>query len=527
MQDMDKIIYKYKFSVVMPIYNVEKYLEDSIKSVTNQTIGFRENIQLILVNDGSKDNSEQICIKYKKMFPDNIIYICQENSGVSAARNSGSKYIEGKYVNFLDSDDKWSLDAFEKVWEYFEENQEEVSFVSCRMKFFDGREDYHLLDYKFENTKIVNIIEDYNFIQLHITSSFLKSELAEKFAFDERLKFGEDAKYISEIFLETGKYSVFNETTHFYRKRLDGTSAIQNKEQSIDWYTKTVQYSYYELIEQSRKKYGKVIRYIQYLLMYDLQWRIKKVIPDILDDKTKKQYIKDIINILNLIDDDIICEQHNIHSEHKIFIFSLKYGKDIRKNLEYKNGRLYYKDNKLYNIKNNKSILKITKLNILEKDLIIEGIIKSPLEKEDFDIYIKLNEDERKTLKLLDCDDDEINKKAIIFNNNKDLNFYTYKLSIPIERLNKIRFVFRYRNNENKLKVSFGENVKLSNYDGSYCKIKDYMLEYVGRDINIKNETEMKDKNKGKGANNLGKIKANFKDNILILEKDSVRKNKT
>ena len=527
MQDMDKIIYKYKFSVVMPIYNVEKYLEDSIKSVTNQTIGFRENIQLILVNDGSKDNSEQICIKYKKMFPDNIIYICQENSGVSAARNAGSKYIEGKYVNFLDSDDKWSLDAFEKVWEYFEENQEEVSFVSCRMKFFDGREDYHLLDYKFDNTKIVNIIEDYNFIQLHITSSFLKSKLVEKFAFDERLKFGEDAKYISEIILETGKYSVFNETTHFYRKRLDGTSAIQNKEQSIDWYTKTVKYSYYELIEQSRKKYGKVIRYIQYLLMYDLQWRIKKVIPDILDDKTKKQYIKDIINILNLIDDDIICEQRNIHSEHKIFIFSLKYGKDIRKNLEYKNGRLYYKDNKLYNIKNNESILKITELNILEKDLIIEGIIKSPLEKEDFDIYIKLNEDERKTLKLLDCDDDEINKKAIIFNNNKDLNFYTYKLSIPIERLNKIRFVFRYRNNENKLKVSFGENVKLSNYDGSYCKIKDYMLEYVGRDINIKNETEMKDKNKVKGANNLGKIKVNFKDNILILEKDSVRKNKT
>lgn len=74
MQDMDKIIYKYKFSVVMPIYNVEKYLEDSIKSVTNQTIGFRENIQLILVNDGSKDNSEQICIKYKKCFQ-TILYI--------------------------------------------------------------------------------------------------------------------------------------------------------------------------------------------------------------------------------------------------------------------------------------------------------------------------------------------------------------------------------------------------------------------------------------------------------------------
>ena len=159
MQDTDKTICKYKFSVVMPIYNVEKYLDDSIKSVTNQTIGFRENIQLILVNDGSTDNSEQICIKYKRMFPDNIIYLRQENLGVSAARNAGAKYIQGKYVNFLDSDDKWSLDAFEKVWKYFEDNQDKIGLVSCRMKFFDEREDYHLLDYKFENTKIVNILE--------------------------------------------------------------------------------------------------------------------------------------------------------------------------------------------------------------------------------------------------------------------------------------------------------------------------------------------------------------------------------
>ena len=526
MQDTDKTICKYKFSVVMPIYNVEKYLDDSIKSVTNQTIGFRENIQLILVNDGSTDNSEQICIKYKRMFPDNIIYLRQENLGVSAARNAGAKYIQGKYVNFLDSDDKWSLDAFEKVWKYFEDNQDKIGLVSCRMKFFDEREDYHLLDYKFENTKIVNILEDYNFIQLHITSTFLKSELVKKFSFDERLKFGEDAKYISEIVLETGKYSVFNETTHFYRKRSDGTSAIQNKEQSIDWYTKTVQYSYYELIELSRKKYGKVIRYIQYLIMYDMQWRIKRVIPNFLDGKMKNQYIKDIKNILQIIDDNIICEQHNIHSEHKIFIFSLKYGKDIRKYLEYKNGRLYYKDNKLYNIKNNGSILKITELNIIDKTLIIEGIIKSPLEKGDFEIYVKVNKDERKTLKLLECDNEDINKKTIIFNNNKALNYYTYKFSIPIEGLDKLRFVYKYKQNENKLKIRFGEDARLSNYDGSCCKIEKYMFEYIDRNINIKNENKTEDKNNNKGANNLGRIKINFKDDLLFLEKDSVRKNK-
>ena len=56
--------YKYKFSVIIPIYNLEKYLEEAIKSILKQSIGFKENIQLILVNDGSTDNSETICLKY-------------------------------------------------------------------------------------------------------------------------------------------------------------------------------------------------------------------------------------------------------------------------------------------------------------------------------------------------------------------------------------------------------------------------------------------------------------------------------
>ena len=96
----------------MPVYNVEKYLEEAILSVINQTIGFKENIQLIIVNDGSPDNSEKIALKYEKMYPENIVYIKQKNAGVSSARNKGFEYVEGEYVNFMDSDDKWDLKAF-------------------------------------------------------------------------------------------------------------------------------------------------------------------------------------------------------------------------------------------------------------------------------------------------------------------------------------------------------------------------------------------------------------------------------
>ena len=97
---------EYKISVIIPVYNVEKYLEETIESVVNQTIGF-DNIQMILVNDGSPDNSEEICLKYKEKYPDNVVYVKQENAGVSSARNNGLKHATGKYVNFFDSDDIW------------------------------------------------------------------------------------------------------------------------------------------------------------------------------------------------------------------------------------------------------------------------------------------------------------------------------------------------------------------------------------------------------------------------------------
>ena len=81
--------YKYRFSVVIPIYNVEKYLEETIESVISQDIGFKENIQLILVNDGSPDSSEDICLRYRELYPENIVYVKQKNGGVSRARNHG------------------------------------------------------------------------------------------------------------------------------------------------------------------------------------------------------------------------------------------------------------------------------------------------------------------------------------------------------------------------------------------------------------------------------------------------------
>ena len=96
------------FSVIISIYNTGRYLDDSIGSLINQTIGY-EKIQIILINDGSTDDSEKICLKYKELYKNNIEYIKINHRGVSIARNIGLKYTKGLYINFLDSDDKWYL----------------------------------------------------------------------------------------------------------------------------------------------------------------------------------------------------------------------------------------------------------------------------------------------------------------------------------------------------------------------------------------------------------------------------------
>ena len=93
--------YKYNFSVIVPIYNLELFLDEALSSIVNQSIGFKENIELILINDGSSDNSEKICRKYLELYPDNVIYKSQENKGVSTARNVGLSLANGKYINFF------------------------------------------------------------------------------------------------------------------------------------------------------------------------------------------------------------------------------------------------------------------------------------------------------------------------------------------------------------------------------------------------------------------------------------------
>lgn len=112
-----------KLSIIIPVYNAEKFLDKCIKSVQTQTL---QDFELILVNDGSKDNSLEICEKYSQE-DERIIVFNQENSGQSKARNVGLENANGEYVAFLDSDDWVDSDYYEKLVRACEKNDADVS----------------------------------------------------------------------------------------------------------------------------------------------------------------------------------------------------------------------------------------------------------------------------------------------------------------------------------------------------------------------------------------------------------------
>ena len=122
---------QFDVSVIIPVYNCEKLIKDSVKSILNQDYNDLSKIQIILVDDGSTDNSLKVCNELKNDIKElTIDVITGPNGGVSAARNKGMDAALGKYILFLDSDDFISKNALKSLVDFFDEHFEEIDIAT-------------------------------------------------------------------------------------------------------------------------------------------------------------------------------------------------------------------------------------------------------------------------------------------------------------------------------------------------------------------------------------------------------------
>ena len=288
----------------MACYNVEDYIDEAIGSIIGQSIGFESNVELILVDDGSKDNTSNICKNYAEKYPDNIFYFYQENKGQAAARNFGLNNIHGQYVNFLDADDMLSPGTLYSVYEFFVNN--EIDLVSIPIYFFERSSGSHILNYKYHESKIIDLEKYWKFIQLSASSAFFKSKLFNNYSFDETLISSEDSIMMNKILLDNPEYGVVKNAAYMYRKRLDESSTIDSSKYFSEFYISRLKNYFINLLEYSLIKKGHVPKFIQFLFVYELQWIFVSDYKLILKNDEFKEFYEYVKYLLDNICDEVI-----------------------------------------------------------------------------------------------------------------------------------------------------------------------------------------------------------------------------
>lgn len=208
-----------KISIIVPVYNAEKYLSRCIESIMAQTF---TDFELILVNDGSVDQSAEIIDKYTQT-DQRIVAIHQKNSGVSAARNAGINAAKGKYVGFVDADDTVEFTMYQRLYEAIEHECADIAMVGWNICVSDQKELVEIFkeDSKYRVLKKEEALE-YVFCKNEramlstVWNKLIKTDFVKQIHFDAEIAYGEDTWYSYQLMMESEKIVCVNEVLYNY-----------------------------------------------------------------------------------------------------------------------------------------------------------------------------------------------------------------------------------------------------------------------------------------------------------------------
>lgn len=207
-----------KISVVMPVYNKEMYLDKTLQCILNQSY---KNFEVIIVNDGSTDNTKKICDEYAKKDSRISVYHI-ENGGVSNARNTGLKYVTGEYIQFIDADDCINEDVFKTYIEILEKDRYDIIFTSYNKVDHEDKI-LKVVDLEYRGLKYKKDILE-NFVKNQVDTGYygcvsnklIKFEIINKnsISFDKKIVLAEDLDFYIDIYRYSNKY-YFSELKSF------------------------------------------------------------------------------------------------------------------------------------------------------------------------------------------------------------------------------------------------------------------------------------------------------------------------
>ncbi len=280
-----------KVTVVIPVFNVDRFLSEAIESAINQTY---KNIEIILVDDGSTDNSGKICEDYAKR-DDRIIVIHKQNGGLSTARNAALDVYTGKYIMFLDSDDFLELDAVEKMHaEIVRKNADYVigNYINATEEGQQWENPVFSLE-KYKDFKLS--IQDYKHSFYIMNSSVCNKIFNREFLEKLNIRFveglpAEDAIFTTYCFMHSENVYYTQSIVFNYRQRKGGSISSHCSIKYFEGINKA-----YRMIYENFRDSGN-LGYYRYFYAKSMNYTMYKLIDSVvISDDEKKKVLKDML----------------------------------------------------------------------------------------------------------------------------------------------------------------------------------------------------------------------------------------
>ena len=457
--------YLFKFSIVTAVYNVEAYLSEAIDSILSQDIGFIESVELILVDDGSTDASGAICDEYQHKYPENIVVIHKPNGGVASARNAGIAVARGRYVNFMDSDDKLTPDTLSSVYDFFIEHDKE---------------------------EVIDLTTHYSYVQMSSASAFFKREALNDHTFDTSLRYAEDSKAIMELLLENPQYGIVPQGRYLYRARTSMNSALNGSKSHREWYIDCLKNYIFWALDEAKSRFGAIPDYVQYNVMYDLQGRFKvDEIPEtVLTPHEKTIFLKMLFDAVFQIDDHIILEQKNLSMELKDYIMSIKKAPDSGTlQFDDKSEDAWFQYPDLSTGHASSYQLRLTSMELMKHDILLEGAAKIYL-RFPYPANLFLRITTGHTTHMVKCCFREDPEHVFRFNGQKLAVFLKFTTVIPYEMFSGITHIefcwdcdghticYHSLHRMSEFPLAYGQQKLLLNKKSYYATLSSQMLTF-------------------------------------------------
>ena len=279
-----------KLSIIVPVYGVEKYIDKCLNSLVKQSL---KEIEVIVVNDGTKDNSQKIVDKYVKKYPDKIKSYIKENGGQGSARNYGLKKASGEYIGYVDSDDFVEKDMYKKLYNKAKENNYDI--VVCGN--YNVSEDY-------QNKNIDAFINNYNtdlenifFGKMAVWNKIYKRDILikNKLEFKEKVWY-EDLAFTLKAIMNSNTFAFIDEPLYDYLIREGSTmnnSNVQRNLEILDAFNDILSY----IQHNKKEEYFSKIEFLAIDHIYISA--IVRVLKAEADDKVKRETINKLIDYMN------------------------------------------------------------------------------------------------------------------------------------------------------------------------------------------------------------------------------------